>query len=217
MVWQYGAESEYLYRSLSCNDVKMAVVNNKIFMAKRAGVFVPAPAAAAYNPGLMRPGGSLVHHTVHARMKLVRGFTLIELLVVISIIGLLSSMVMVALNNARMKARYASSLADMAQIGKAAELYNTSGTTGYPADVGPDAMPGELVPYLSKWPRPQCGGWTYDWENWAGHAIRITMRRADVAGIYFYCVQSLDGDCGASYAGGMDITQVATKVVTCRE
>ena len=56
-------------------------------------------------------------------MKNFKAFTLIELLVVISIIGLLATLAVVALNNARKKARDARRLADMRQIQTALNLY----------------------------------------------------------------------------------------------
>ena len=57
------------------------------------------------------------------RNKNKSGFTLIELLVVIAIIGLLASVVLLALNSARQKSRDAKRLADVRQIASAFELF----------------------------------------------------------------------------------------------
>jgi type II secretion system protein G len=64
-----------------------------------------------------------------------KGFTLIELLVVIAIIGLLSTLAVVALGNARQKARDARRLSDLKQLQTALELYYTD-QTAYPSGAG---------------------------------------------------------------------------------
>ena len=56
-------------------------------------------------------------------MKNKKGFTLIELLVVIAIIGLLATLSVVALNNARQKSRDAKRVSDIKQVQTALELY----------------------------------------------------------------------------------------------
>ena len=61
-----------------------------------------------------------------------RGFTLIELLVVIAIIGLLSTLSILALNQARARARDARRVADVAQIRTALEMYYND-MNNYPA------------------------------------------------------------------------------------
>lgn len=66
------------------------------------------------------------------REKDYRGFTLIELLVVISVIGLLSSVVLSNLSNARAKARDAQRIASVIQMSKAVEVYAADHDGWYP-------------------------------------------------------------------------------------
>ncbi|MEK7068103.1 MAG: prepilin-type N-terminal cleavage/methylation domain-containing protein, partial [Patescibacteria group bacterium] len=60
-----------------------------------------------------------------------RGFTLIELLVVIAIIGILSTIVLVAVNSARVKARDAARAGTITQIKNALILFHDK-YSGYP-------------------------------------------------------------------------------------
>ncbi len=86
------------------------------------------------------------------------GFTLIELLVVVAIIGLLSSIVLIALISARQKSRNAKRIGDMTQMNTALELYFAankgypSGTNGVPVDLKP-----EFVNLFPKAPLPADG------------------------------------------------------------
>lgn len=69
------------------------------------------------------------------RIKKQQGFTLVELLVVVAIIGLLSTLAVVAFNGARMKARDVKRVTDVKQIQTALALYFSDEDT-YPAASG---------------------------------------------------------------------------------
>lgn len=60
-----------------------------------------------------------------------KGFTLIELLVVMAIIGMLLSIILVGMGNARLKGRDAKRLADMQQLKSGMDIYYNLGS-GYP-------------------------------------------------------------------------------------
>lgn len=73
-----------------------------------------------------------------------RGFTLIELLVVIAIIGILSSVVLASLNDARQKSRDAKRIADIKQLQLALELfYDSNGS--YPSTTAPLSAGGYIA------------------------------------------------------------------------
>lgn len=65
-------------------------------------------------------------------LSITRGFTLIELLVVIAIIGILASVVLASLSDARASARDAARLSEVKQLQTALELYANANNNNYP-------------------------------------------------------------------------------------
>ncbi len=108
------------------------------------------------------------------------GFTLIELLVVISIIGLLASIILASLSQARIKARDSTRVQNIVALRTALELYYStyghypqtfippaplsawSECGGHPTDYIPGLAP-EFISRLPTDPSINCGGPTYSW------------------------------------------------------
>jgi len=156
-----------------------------------------------------------------------KGFTLIELLVVIAIIGVLATVVLVSLGNARTKARDARRLSDVKQIQLALEMYYDSSSNGsYPASdgtwrclghtsaqtcwsgsfTGSDSLNSVLQPYLPKIPddprnNTSCAGDAYLYYNPYPGGIG---GRPTGAYVHWYYESSLRSDaaCRPGFYGG---------------
>jgi len=112
-----------------------------------------------------------------------KGFTLIELLVVIAIIGLLSTLSVVALNNARQKARDARRVSDIKQIQTALELYYND-VSSYPAAVvAGETIESGGVTYMGQVPtNPAPNGTAYTYTQDAAGTYSITYTLEGVTG-----------------------------------
>lgn len=122
--------------------------------------------------------------------KVAKGFTLIELLVVVGIIGLLSSVVLVAVFSGRSRARDGRRKADIKQIQGALELYfnanNTYPNTSSAWQCGPGGAALGLLPpnYLPVLPVTQPGApgdGTYCYKSTAiNYKLRTPLENSDV-------------------------------------
>jgi general secretion pathway protein G len=113
-----------------------------------------------------------------------KGFTLIELLVVTAIVGVLASVILISLNEAREKGRVAVAVANMRQVATAIQLYY-SDTGKYPSDcdrsctsntdpfLKPLGVTGWNGPYMSLWDKrhPWNGHLSYFYTSQTGPVI----------------------------------------------
>lgn len=120
-----------------------------------------------------------------------KGFTLIELLVVISVIGILASVLLVALSSAREKAYLTRSKTEFRSIETALEIYKIDHNDQYPTDASRDTMPTGLEKYITGgWPKGPWPGSFYDWDSWdlSGQKIyQISIRFCPIGGDLSSC------------------------------
>ncbi len=122
-----------------------------------------------------------------------KGFTLIELLVVIAIIGILSSIVLVSMGNARAKARDANRQSDIRQITTAQELFYGDGEV-YATSTAQDGTIA-IGTYLGSLNDPQPTITPYKWLGNAG-----TPNTGCMVGTYYCAYATLEnkGSCATT-------------------
>ena len=117
------------------------------------------------------------------------GFTLIEILIVTAIVGILGTLVVIAVNPAQFqtRSRYAKAKVELEEIAKAARLYGDEHGS-YPPDVVRN-IPSQFEPYFSytsgSWPSGPFPNSVYDWDKWENQTcwqgstgtIQITLRQ----------------------------------------
>ncbi len=132
-----------------------------------------------------------------------KGFTLIELLVVIAIIGVLSSIVLVSMGSARLKARDVARQSDMRQIITAQAMYYID-NEAYATAVGSDAGTQPIAGYVGVLTESKTGHANYVWKkndaavitgctNGEYFCVYATLEEKDADGVTQYFLASERG------------------------
>jgi type II secretion system protein G len=136
-------------------------------------------------------------------MKNKKGFTLIELLVVIAIIGLLATLSVVALNNARQKSRDAKRVSDIKQVQTALELYFVD-QNAYPA-TGATAVALGSGTYTALTTDGFVAGGATTYMGQVPDSPTPPTVANNAANIYAYCNTDAAGACHATASGNYKI------------
>ncbi len=124
----------------------------------------------------------------------------------LAIIALLAVSIFAALQTARAKARYGTTLEQMRLIGAAVQKYEAINSS-WPPGAATGTDPGLVASGdLAAWPTPRCSGWNYDYDYGVVlNNVRIELVNPSGVVWYHYCIHPSSG-CGIP-----DATQINNK------
>ena len=135
---------------------------------------------------MKKKGFTLIEHEGSKSLSRNKSFTLIELLVVIAVIGLLASIVLVALGPARKKAKDARRQSDLRQIGTAMEMYYSDSGTYIDSAAGANTVTA-IGTYMSIVPKDplDTGSQRYTWTDGTTNYYCVYVQLENVANTWF--------------------------------